>query len=117
MSQLGRVWFIMLKDLKIFSRDRLALFFFVVFPFLFVVVFNFVLSDVGSEDDRLVLHVANCGAAREASLTGLPAAVRTLKAVRASWDRGREDLPGVDVRAGKAELDLARFSLLTLTSP
>jgi ABC-2 type transport system permease protein len=47
----------MLKDLKIFSRDRMALFFFVLFPFMFVIIFNFVLSDV-REDDKLVLHVA-----------------------------------------------------------
>ena len=62
MSQLGRVWFIMLKDLKIFSRDRIALFFLLLFPFLFVAIFNFVLSDVGSEDERLVLHVATAEA-------------------------------------------------------
>jgi ABC-2 type transport system permease protein len=58
MTQLGRVWFIMLKDLKIFFRDRVALFFFILFPFMFIVIFNFVLSDVGGGDERLVLHVA-----------------------------------------------------------
>jgi len=57
MKQLRYVWFIALKDLKLFFRDRLALFFFVIFPFLFVVLFNFLLGDALSEDDPLVFHV------------------------------------------------------------
>jgi ABC-2 type transport system permease protein len=51
------IWFIAAKDLKRFVRDRGALFFFILFPFLFVVVFNFMFTGVGSEDDRLELHV------------------------------------------------------------
>lgn len=51
------VWFIMLKDLKLFSKDRMALFFFVLFPFIFVIVFNFLLGDVGSGDERIALNV------------------------------------------------------------
>jgi ABC-2 type transport system permease protein len=58
MKHLNHIWFIMLKDLKVFSRDRMALLFFIAFPFMFVVIFNFVLSDVGSEDERLALHMA-----------------------------------------------------------
>jgi len=57
-KHLSHIWFIALKDLKIFSRDRMALAFFILFPFMFVVIFNFVLADVGGEDERLVLHVA-----------------------------------------------------------
>ena len=57
MSQLKMVWFIALKDLKLFVRDRLALFFFVLFPFMFVVLFNFLLSGTGSEDSRLVFRL------------------------------------------------------------
>ncbi len=53
------IWFIMLKDLKLFSRDRMALFFFILFPFIFVVVFSFILGDVGSEDQRLTLNVTS----------------------------------------------------------
>jgi ABC-2 type transport system permease protein len=51
------IWLIALKDLKLFVTDRMALFFFILFPFLFVALFSFILSDVGSEDERLVLHV------------------------------------------------------------
>ena len=58
MKHLGHIWFIMLKDLKLFSRDRMALLFFILFPFMFIVMFNFVLGDVGGEDERLVLRVA-----------------------------------------------------------
>jgi ABC-2 type transport system permease protein len=58
MRSLSHIWFIMLKDLKLFSRDRLAWFFFILFPFMFVIMFNFLLADVGSEDERLALHVA-----------------------------------------------------------
>jgi ABC-2 type transport system permease protein len=56
-KHLSHSWFIALKDLKRFSRDRLALSFFILFPFLFVVLFNFLLSDVGGEDERLALHL------------------------------------------------------------
>jgi len=55
MKQLGNVWFMMLKDLKVFVTDRLALFFFILFPFIFVVIFNFIMTDVGVEDERLSL--------------------------------------------------------------
>jgi ABC-2 type transport system permease protein len=57
MRHLKHVWLIALKDLRRFTRDRRALFFFIAFPFLFVVIFNFVLSGVGSEDNRLTLHL------------------------------------------------------------
>ena len=57
MKQLGNVWFMMLKDLKVFVTDRLALFFFILFPFIFVVIFNFIMTDVGVEDERLSLHL------------------------------------------------------------
>ncbi len=58
MKSLSHIWFIMLKDLKLFSRDRMALVFFILFPLMFVVLFNFLLADVSSEDERLELHVA-----------------------------------------------------------
>ena len=57
MKQLRHVWFIAAKDLKIFATDRLALFFFILFPFIFVLIFNFMLAGVGSEDERLSLHL------------------------------------------------------------
>ena len=58
MKSLSHIWFIMLKDLKLFSRDRMALVFFILFPLMFVVLFNFLLADVGGGDERLELHVA-----------------------------------------------------------
>jgi ABC-2 type transport system permease protein len=57
MKSLKHVWFIALKDLKIFTRDRAALFFFIIFPFLFIILFNFLLAGVGTEDARLEMHV------------------------------------------------------------
>lgn len=57
MQALRQIWFIALKDLKLFATDRGALFFFVLFPFLFVVLFQFVMSGVGSQDSRLELHL------------------------------------------------------------
>jgi len=57
MKQLRHIWFIALKDFRLFTIDRMALFFFVVFPFMFVVLFNFLLSDIGGEDKPLALHV------------------------------------------------------------
>ncbi len=63
MKHLTHIWFIALKDLKIFVKDRQSVFFFIVFPFLFIILFNFLLGGVGSEDERLELHMVT----REAS--------------------------------------------------
>ncbi len=57
MKHLKHIWFIAVKDLKLFVTDRMALFFFILFPFLFVALFSFILSGVGSEDERLELHL------------------------------------------------------------
>jgi len=57
MTQLRNIWFLALKDLKIFVTDRMALGFGILFPFLFIVLFNFLMADIGSEDERLVLHL------------------------------------------------------------
>ena len=57
MRQLSHIWFIALKDLKLFATDRTALLFAILFPFLFIIIFNFVLAGVGSEDERLELHL------------------------------------------------------------
>ncbi len=57
MKQLKHVWFIALKDLKLFTKDRMALLFALLFPFLFATMFYFLLSGIGSEDKRLELHL------------------------------------------------------------
>jgi ABC-2 type transport system permease protein len=49
--------------LKIFSGDRAALFFFIIFPFLFIIMFNFLLKDAGGGDSRLELHLVTREAA------------------------------------------------------
>ena len=55
MKQLKHIWFIALKDLKLFATDRGALFFFILFPFLFIALFSFMGGE--SEDPRLELHL------------------------------------------------------------
>lgn len=57
MKSMQRVWIYALKDLKIFTKDRAAAFFFVVFPLMFIVLFNFVMKGIGGEDTRLELHL------------------------------------------------------------
>jgi ABC-2 type transport system permease protein len=57
MKHLKHIWFIALKDLKIFVTDRASLFFSIVFPFLFIILFNSLMSGVGSEDTRVELHM------------------------------------------------------------
>jgi ABC-2 type transport system permease protein len=57
MKILSHIWLITVKDLKLFVTDRMALLFFILFPFLFVALFSFILSDVGSGDERLELHI------------------------------------------------------------
>ena len=63
MKTLKHIWFIALKDLKIFSRDRASVFFFIVFPFLFIIMFSFLLKGAGGGDARLELHVTTREAA------------------------------------------------------
>ncbi|MCL0059760.1 ABC transporter permease [Dehalococcoidia bacterium] len=57
MKQLKHIWFIAMKDLKLFAADRMALSFAILYPFLFVVLFNFLLAGIGGEDERLELHL------------------------------------------------------------
>jgi len=57
MKSLIHIWFYALKDLKLFARDRNALLFAILFPFLFIVLFNFLLGGGGGEDNRLELHL------------------------------------------------------------
>ena len=58
MKQLRNMWFLMVKDLKIFAADRAALIFAILFPFFFIFLFNSVMKGVGGEDQRLVINLA-----------------------------------------------------------
>lgn len=55
MIRLKYVWLLARKDLKLFSRDRGALIFFVLFPLMFMTMFSFI--NFGSSDPRLELHL------------------------------------------------------------
>ncbi len=63
MQQLKYIWYIALVNLKRFANDRIALFFFLVFPFIFILIFSFMLRDVGTSDTRLKLHLVTREAA------------------------------------------------------
>lgn len=62
------------------------------------------------------VHIANLGAARAATITGLPANLTRLQAVRTSAEDSFRKLDAVAVSKGAAKLDLAAQSLLTLTT-
>ncbi len=58
MRQLKHIWFIALKDLRLFATDRGALIFFILFPFFFITLFTFM--NIGAtEDTRLQLHIVS----------------------------------------------------------
>jgi ABC-2 type transport system permease protein len=57
MQELKKIWFIAFKDLKIFALDRISLFFSIVFPFIFIIMFNYLMGGVGG-DSRLEMHIA-----------------------------------------------------------
>jgi ABC-2 type transport system permease protein len=57
MKQVQQAWLIAIKDLKIFMADRGATFFFIIFPIMFIVLFNFVMKGIGGSDQRLELHL------------------------------------------------------------
>jgi ABC-2 type transport system permease protein len=58
MKSLRHIWFIALNNLRLFLTDRLALGMFFAFPFLFIIMFNLLLSNTGVKDTRLELHLA-----------------------------------------------------------
>jgi len=51
------VWFIAMNDLRLFVTDRLAVAMFILFPFLFIIMFNIMMGNVGASDSRLELHL------------------------------------------------------------
>lgn len=58
MKTLKHIWFIALKDLRLFATDRGALIFFILFPFFFITLFTFM--NIGAtEDTRLELHMVS----------------------------------------------------------
>ncbi|MFP3974690.1 MAG: hypothetical protein ACLFVK_00515, partial [Dehalococcoidia bacterium] len=59
MRQLKHIWFIALKDLRLFATDRAALFFAILFPFFFVVLFNFLLAGSITQDESTIQKVLN----------------------------------------------------------
>jgi len=62
------------------------------------------------------LHIANFGAGRPATITGMPAEVKSLRAVQTSAADSFKELSAVAVEAGAAKVQLAQQSLLTLTT-
>ena len=62
------------------------------------------------------LHIANFGAARPATIKGVPAGIERLRAVRTSESESFKELTPVAVENGVARATLARQSLLTLTT-
>ena len=51
-----RAWFIAFNNLRLFL-DRLAVGMFILFPFLFIVMFNILLADTGQGDNRITLYL------------------------------------------------------------
>ena len=51
------IWFIAMNSLRLFAADRRALFFFIAFPFMFIVLFNFLIAGSTQQDKRLELHL------------------------------------------------------------
>ncbi|HET8654418.1 MAG TPA: hypothetical protein VFL93_02705 [Longimicrobiaceae bacterium] len=60
------------------------------------------------------VHVVNRGAARPATLTGLPAGIDELRAFVTDGSRGMEELPRIPVSGGTAKLTLRPTSFTTL---
>ena len=58
MRHLRHLWFIALNNLRLFVTDRFALGMFILFPFLFIIMFNILLANTGTGDKRLELHLA-----------------------------------------------------------
>jgi len=68
------------------------------------------------ESQTYTLHIANLGAARPATIAGLPAEVKSLRAVQTSGSDSFKELSPVVAENGVVTVSLARQSLLTLTT-
>ncbi|MFQ6132118.1 MAG: hypothetical protein ACE5R4_08785 [Armatimonadota bacterium] len=79
------------------------------------VLFTAFRGTVGARQ-HYTLHIANLAAERHATLSGLPSELRSLRAVRTSETDSFRELPAVPVADGRASVDLAARSLLTLTT-
>ncbi len=55
MKQLKHIWFLAVKDLKLFAADHGAMFFFIIFPLFFIIMMS--LINPAGEDPRLELHL------------------------------------------------------------
>ncbi len=75
-----------------------------------------VLITAFSGDGIDTIHIANMGAARKATVTGIPESITQLRAIRTSETEGFVELDPVQVKRGKAELDLGGLGLTTLTT-
>jgi ABC-2 type transport system permease protein len=53
------IWYIAVKNVRLFLTDRLAMGMFILFPFLFIVMFNLLLGNVNASDPRLQLHLVS----------------------------------------------------------
>ncbi|NQT53463.1 hypothetical protein HQ576_15500, partial [bacterium] len=70
----------------------------------------------GGEQLVYTLHIANLAAARPATITGIPAWIKSLRAIRTSADESYKTLAPIPVADGTASLPLAPQSLTTLTT-
>ena len=57
MRNMRHIWFIALNDVRLFVNDRLAVIMFILFPFLFIVMFNFMMGNIDASNDQLELHL------------------------------------------------------------
>lgn len=78
--KLRHIWFIALKDLRLFATDRGALILFILFPFLFIVMFTLLNLGV-TEDTKLQLHIVSEEIETEESYS-----YRIIEALKSSGD-------------------------------
>jgi hypothetical protein len=74
------------------------------------------LTAFGDDETGYTLHIANLGAAREATLAGIPTTVKALFPVLSDNSHAFHVLPPVTLKNGACELSLSPLSLLTLRS-
>lgn len=59
MGQFRKILYIALNNLRLFVTDRIAVVMFILFPFLFIMMFNLLLGNIGRADTRLELHLVS----------------------------------------------------------
>ncbi len=73
-------------------------------------------SGYGGQGGVLTLHISNAGPTRNATISGLPAGIKSLNVVRSGSGEGYHTAGAINLTDGKTTIELPAWSLVSLTT-